>query len=133
MKKIVCSLAVFVAVTIAAFGMTGRTIAKDIKTLNAAIKNDTISISGTAEAGTLAVAILVYDEAGSELLAMETASVSDENLYYAEIGLTDGTYLVKVADYDGGDYKTATVSPETEESSEEEATVIPTAPNSGTI
>ncbi|MBQ9017311.1 hypothetical protein IJ103_03685 [Candidatus Saccharibacteria bacterium] len=130
MKKIVCSLAIFVTLAIAAFGTAGRTIAKDIKTLNAEIADGTISISGTAEAGTLAVAILVYDEAGSELLAMETASVSDENLYYAEISLADGTYLGKVADYDGGDYKTATVSPATEE---EEEKVLPAAPNSGTI
>ena len=55
---------------------------------------------------------------------METASVSDESLYYAEVELPEGTYQVKVADYDGGDYKTATVSPA-------KKSEVPTAPNSG--
>ena len=124
-KKIIAGIITILALAVAMIPATTR--AKDIKTINASESNGKVSVSGTAEAGTLAVAVLVYDENGAELLAMETASVSDENLYYAEVELAEGTYLVKVADYDGGDYKTATVSPETKT----EEKVVPAAPNSG--
>ena len=122
MKKVIACIVTVLA--LAAVIVPATTRAKDIKTINASEANGKISVSGTAEAGTLAVAVMVYDENGSELLAMETASVSDESLYYAEVELPEGTYQVKVADYDGGDYKTATVSP-TKKSE------VPTAPNSG--
>lgn len=122
MKKVIACIVTVLA--LAAVIVPATTRAKDIKTINASEANGKISVSGTAEAGTLAVAVMVYDENGSELLAMETASVSDESLYYAEVELPEGTYQVKVADYDGGDYKTATVSPV-------KKSEIPTAPNSG--
>ena len=122
MKKVIACIVTVLA--LAAVIVPATTRAKDIKTVNASEANGKISVSGTAEAGTLAVAVMVYDENGSELLAMETASVSDESLYYAEVELTEGTYQVKVADYDGGDYKTATVSPA-------KKSEVPTAPNSG--
>lgn len=119
MKKVIAGFVA--ALALAAMIVPAATRAKDIKTINASEANGKISISGTAEAGTLAVAIMVYDEAGSELVAMKTAAVSDENLYYSDITLAEGTYVVKVADYEGGNYQTTTVSP----------VVIPAAPNSG--
>lgn len=100
--------------------------AKEVKTISASEKDGIVSVSGAAEDGTLAVAIMIYDQSGKNLLAMETAAVSDDSTYAAEIELASGTYVVKVADYDGGDYKTTTVTPS-------EKTVIPDAPNSGAI
>lgn len=123
MKKIIKTLIITLAFIAIATPFTAS--AKDIKTINASYESGKITVSGTAEAGTLAVAIMVYDESGAELLAMQTASVSDESLYYSEIELVEGNYLVKVADYDGGSYKTATISTT--------KPVIPGAPNSGAV
>ena len=122
MKKVIAGFVATLA--LAAMIVPATTRAKDIKTVNASEANGKITISGTAEAGTLAVAIMVYDKAGSELMAMETAAVSNENLYYSEITLAEDTYLIKVADYDGGNYQVKTVSPATNKE-------LPAAPNSG--
>ena len=121
MKKVIACVVTVLALSAAIVPATTR--AKDIKTVNVSEANGKISVSGTAEAGTLAVAVMIYDE-DSNLVAMETAGVSDENLYYAEVALAESTYTVKVADYDGGAYKTATVSPA-------KKSEVPTAPNSG--
>lgn len=117
-------IALTIALAFAAVATPFTTSAKDIKTINATYESGKIAVSGTAEAGTLAVAVMIYDEKGVDLLAFETAAVSDENLYYTEVEMTEGKYLVKVADYDGGDFKTATIAPETK-------VVIPGAPNTG--
>ncbi len=122
MKKIALGFVTTLALAASVVPFTAR--AKDIKTVNASEASGKVSVSGTAETGTLAVAVMVYDESGKDLIAFETASVSDENLYYAEINVAEGKYLIKVADYDGGDFKTATVAPE-------EKKAIPAAPNSG--
>ena len=124
MKKIALGFVTALALAASVVPFTAR--AKDIKTINASEASGKVSVSGTAEAGMLAVAVMVYDESGKDLIAFETASVSDENLYYAEINVAEGKYLIKVADYDGGDFKTTTVAPE-------EKKAIPAAPNSGAV
>ena len=124
MKKIALGFVTALALAVSVVPFAAR--AKEIKTINASQASGKVSVSGTAEAGTLAVAVMIYDESGKDLVAFETASVSDENLYYAEINVSDGKYLVKVADYDGGDFKTATVAPA-------EKKDIPAAPNSGAV
>ncbi len=54
--------------------------------------------------GVFACAICVYDESGSMLQAMETCQVKADNsfCYTMENSLGAGTYLVAVADYQGG-------------------------------
>ncbi len=121
MKKICCGAVLALALGAVAFGASIAN-AKDIKTLNASLDGETVAISGTADSKTLAVAIMVYNEAGSELLAMQTAAVADDGSYSSSIDLGSGTYLVKVANYEGGEYETVVVKP---------ATSIPAAPNSG--
>ena len=128
-------------IALAALGLAvlvpGATYAKEITSLNAALGDGYIAVAGTAEAGTLAVAVLVYDESGEELIAMETTDVTDENSYATRIAADSGTYIVKVADYEGGDYQTVTVAPAStsddaeEETTTETTTVTPGAPNSG--
>ena len=127
MKKIALGFVTALALAVSVVPFAAR--AKEIKTINASEEGGKVSVSGTAEAGTLAVAVMVYDESGKDLIAFETAAVSDENIYYAEISVAEGKYLVKVADYDGGDFKTATVSP----AEQENAPTIPGAPNSGAV
>ena len=41
---------------------------------------------------------------------MVTSSVSDTKTYAETVSVDVGTYVVKVADYNGGDFKTATVT-----------------------
>lgn len=81
----------------------------NIKTIDASISNGTISVSGTTEDGVLAVAIMVYDSTETNLITMQTTSVGSDNSYSDTITLASGTYVVKVADYDGGEYVTKTV------------------------
>lgn len=86
--------------------------AKNITSLNATAANGKITVSGTAEAGTLACAVLVYDETETNLLSMETCGVTADNTYSYTLGMkfANGTYVVKVADYDGGSYTTTKVT-----------------------
>lgn len=77
--------------------------ALSILTLNLENNNNKITVSGTTEEGVLAVAVFVYSS--DELVDMETCSSSDSN-YSCELkkAFISGTYTVKVADYNGGDY-----------------------------
>ena len=83
---------------------------KEITTLNASEENGSINVSGKAENGCLAVAIMVYKEDGETLVTMQTTSVGDDNKFSDSIKVDNGTYIVKVADYDGGTFVTKTVS-----------------------
>ncbi len=83
--------------------------AKSITTINATTNNNKLTVSGTTENGVLAVAIMVYS--GNDIYRMETCS-SNDNKFSCELGKTfaTGDYIVKVADYDGGNYVTKNVS-----------------------
>lgn len=86
--------------------------AKNITSVNATAANGKITVYGTAEEGTLACAVLVYDETETNLLSMETCGVAADSTYSYTLGMefANGTYVVKVADYDGGSYTTAKVT-----------------------
>lgn len=92
-------------------------MAKEILTLNAEISNGVITVSGTAENGMLAAAISVYNADGSSILFVETTSVNADGTFSYSLDTgARGTYVVSVADYDGGGTaKTATVSETTED------------------
>ena len=82
----------------------------DVKTINASITNNKISVDGTVNNGVLAVAIMVYEEDGTTLVTMETTSVDSNDKYSDTIDVTAGKkYIVKAANYDGGTYVTAEV------------------------
>lgn len=82
----------------------------DVKTINASITNNKISVDGTVNNGVLAVAIMVYEEDGTTLVKMETTSVDSNDKYSDIIDVTAGKkYIVKAANYDGGTYVTAEV------------------------
>ena len=80
-----------------------------VLTLNATEENGIISVNGTTEAGALAVAISIYDEAGTTRLKVETTAVIDGK-YSHDIAIEEGTYKICVADYDGGECQTTTVA-----------------------
>lgn len=82
----------------------------DVKTINASITDNKISVDGTVDNGVLAVAIMVYEEDGTTLVKMETTSVDSNDKYSDTIDVTSGKkYIVKVANYNGGTYVTAEV------------------------
>lgn len=101
MKKIILSLFI-VILTIIVFPFED-VLAKDITSLNVDSDNDRINVNGTTEDGVLAIAVLVYSE--DSLIHMETCS-SGGSEYVCELNKSfeTGDYIVKVADYDGGDY-----------------------------
>ena len=70
-----------------------------------------ISVSGSVDSSVYAVAILVYS--GDNLEYMETANVNADGTYNTELEkkFDYGTYEVRVADYNGGEYKTASIAP----------------------
>ena len=67
-KKISLILFVF-ALAIMLFIPWHSVSAKTITSLDASISDGKISVSGTAESGTLAVQIVVYDEKGENVVA----------------------------------------------------------------
>lgn len=84
--------------------------AANVTAVSATGNSTSATISGTAETGVTAVAIMVYDSTGTNLVIMESVSVNDSHTFSTTIDLAAGSYLIKVADYDGGDYKETTVT-----------------------
>lgn len=122
-------LAIMVLVPFANVDAAGNS---NIKTIDASISNGTISVSGTTEDGVLAVAIMVYDSTETNLITMQTTSVGSDNSYSDTISIESGNYVVKVADYDGGEYVTKTVKETiTEQENEQQEVNENTAANSG--
>ena len=84
--------------------------AANIVTVSATGHSTSATVSGTAENGVTAVAIMVYDSTGTNLVIMESVSVSDNHTFNDTINLASGSYLIKVADYEGGTYSETTVT-----------------------
>ena len=109
--KIILTL-VMVAVLFFTVQTPMEVLAGTISSVNATVVSSKISVSGTTSADTLACAILVYDESGTTLQAMESCGVAADNTYSYTLSqsFSAGTYIVKVADYDGGAYVTTMVT-----------------------
>lgn len=75
-------------------------MAASVTTMDADGSNGKLTINGTTTEDCLAVAILVYDEAGTNLVYIETTGV-ENSAYKSTINLANGTYTVKAGDYDG--------------------------------
>lgn len=74
---------------------------KKVNEVNAVQANGKITVSGTVEDGMLAVAVQIVDSDG-KLVTLETGEVDASNKYNLAIEVQEGTYTVKVADYEGG-------------------------------
>ena len=111
--------------------------AKNISGVSAVSSNGKIIVSGTAEEGTLACAVFVYDSTESTLLDMETCAVKEDSTFRYQMTKTyaKGDYVVKVADYDGGNYQTTTVkvADKTEENIKDTTTNSTTANATTTV
>lgn len=122
MKKIFITLTA-VLLSIAFFSF--YTEAKSISTLVAENNGSAIKVSGTTEPGLLAVAIMIYS--GDELVYMETCPCNNGQYSHTlNKVFADGTYEVKVADYDGGPFVSQSVTIQCEsETPTPEPTEIP--------
>ena len=107
--KLIISTLLLAIMVLVPFANVDAASNSNIKTIDASISNGTISVSGTTEDGVLAVAIMVYDSTETNLITMQTTSVGSDNSYSDTISIASGTYVVKVANYDGGEYVTKTV------------------------
>ena len=87
-----------------------KTMAGTIASIDASVKDGTVTVSGTADSGVLSVAIFVYDEAGENMLQMKSIAVASDQKYSEDFKLSDGKYLVKAADYEGGKFAETTVT-----------------------
>ncbi len=81
---------------------------KKVLTMTAEVTGSNVAVNGTTEDGMLAVAVSVYKADGTTLVTVESASVTS-NAFTHTLTLTDGTYIIRVADYDGGDFIGQTV------------------------
>lgn len=87
-----------------------KVTAQTINGVSANVSSNKITVSGTAQAGTVACVILVYDQSGATLQAMETCAVAEDNTYSYTLTqeFAAGSYLIKAADYEGGAYASTT-------------------------
>ena len=106
-KKIFLTLVMAVALVFGADKVSAKD--KAIETINASQAGGIVTVSGTAENGMLAATVYIYNEAGTKLVAYKTVKVSN-NQYTAKLGLPNGNYVIKAADYDGGEIKKTTLT-----------------------
>lgn len=112
MKKIITILLALV-LSLSVVGMLStESNARNITSLNTSSTGNKISVSGSTQDGVLAGAVMVYDKNGADLICMETFAVGEDSKYSYTLdrSFANGTYLVKVADYDGGTFEEKTVT-----------------------
>ncbi|MDD6633659.1 MAG: hypothetical protein PUE83_12505 [Lachnobacterium sp.] len=110
MRKIISNILPALALALILIMPGDKTMAGTIASIDAGVKDGTVTVSGTADSGVLSVAIFVYDEAGENMLQMKSVAVASDQKYSEDFKLSDGKYLVKAADYDGGKFAETTVT-----------------------
>lgn len=110
MRKIIRNILPALALALILIMPGDKTMAGTIASIDAGVKDGTVTVSGTADSGVLSVAIFVYDEAGENMLQIKSVAVASDQKYSEDFKLSDGKYLVKAADYDGGKFAETTVT-----------------------
>ena len=110
MRKIIRNILPALALALILIMPGDKTMAGTIASIDASVKDGTVTVSGTADSGVLSVAIFVYDEAGENMLQMKSVAVTSDQKYSEDFKLSDGKYLVKAADYEGGKFAETTVT-----------------------
>lgn len=110
MKKIIRNILPALALALILIMPGDKTMAGTIASIDASVKDGTVTVSGTADSGVLSVAIFVYDESGKNMLQMKSVAVASDQKYSEDFKLSDGKYLVKAADYEGGKFAETTVT-----------------------
>lgn len=101
MKKYLLS---FIVLLIALFPLT-FVKAKSIEQVIVYQDFKDIIVKGETSEDILAVSLEVYNEEETEFIKKLTVYVSDDNTFKTKIDVENGRYTLRVADYDGGDYK----------------------------
>ena len=78
--------------------------AAEIKTLYVNQDFNDIVVKGSTDESVMAVVLEVYNEDESEFIKKQVAYVDDDFTFKAIIDVPNGKYILKVADYDGGEY-----------------------------
>ena len=114
MKKILRISASLLLMALIACASVLTCFAGTVNALNTTVKDGAVLFNGTVDSETLAVSLMVYDQSGDNLVSIASAAVDGKNEYSIEMQLSNGTYVVKVADYNGGKFleKTVTVGGE---------------------
>lgn len=81
-----------------------------ITSVNAEAGNNEFTVSGVAGDDILSVVIFVYDSTGENLLQMESVPIDSNHGYTDTFEVEEGTYVVKVADYEGGAFSETSVT-----------------------
>ena len=110
MRKIIRNILPALALALILIMPGDKAMAGTIASIDASVKDGTVTVSGTADSGVLSVAIFVYDEAGENMLQMKSVAVASDQNYSENFKLSDGKYLVKAADYEGGKFAETTVT-----------------------
>lgn len=110
MRKIIRNILPALALALILIMPGDKTMAGTIASIDASVKDGTVTVSGTADSGVLSVAIFVYDESGENMLQMKSVAVASDQKYSEDFKLSDGKYLVKAADYEGGKFAETTVT-----------------------
>ena len=104
--KIILTAIFIVMITII---LSSSVYAGTVNSIDAKENGGKITVSGTVDSSVYAVAVVVYS--GNNLEYMKTANVNTDRTYNTELEkkFDEGTYEVRVADYNGGEYKTVSV------------------------
>lgn len=107
MKKIFSLLIVLLVVIVP------NVFAGEIKTADASIDtNGKITVKGTTESSVIAVAVSIHDADGN-FIKMVTGSVKDDDTYEVTADMEAKKYILKIADYNGGNFVEKEVDPST--------------------
>ena len=102
-------LGILVLALIGLLAPAGMAFAGEVTQFTASFEDGKITAEGKAADGVYAVQVLVYNEAETELVAMQSTGVNADGTFSEAIAVAEGTYLVKAADYAGGSFKEMTV------------------------
>ena len=94
--------------------LTPKVFALDVKTAEATIDSDgMITVKGTTPSEMMAVSINIYAEDGTTLVAVRSTQVNDDDTFEFGEKFEAKKYIVKVADYEGGNTIDIVVEPPT--------------------
>lgn len=99
----------------------------NVSSLSVTASGNKISVNGSCDSDVSACAVTVYDSTGGTLLDLETCAASTGKYSYTlSKDFVDGTYLIKVADYNGGAFESANITVDTSTSDTADSTVAVT-------
>lgn len=92
----------------------------NITSLTTDFTDDVLTVGGTGEPGMLATQIIIYAEDGETFITTQSTNVAEDGSFSLTFtDVAEGRYVVKAADYEGGDFYTVNTWTENEVTIEE--------------